>query len=63
MAKRCEFLQAQLTIGRGYLERVWDSRVYVRRRYLSFARETCDIVERLVPILNLELRGARRNRP
>lgn len=54
MAKHCEFLQAQLTIGRWYLERAWDSRVDVRRRYLSFARETCDIIERLVPTLNLE---------
>ncbi|HET9109043.1 MAG TPA: hypothetical protein VFN79_17840 [Steroidobacteraceae bacterium] len=50
-----EFLQAQLTIGRWYIDRASDSRGDVRRRYLSLARETCELIERLSPTLNLDV--------
>lgn len=54
-AKNREFLQAQLTIGQWYLDRVLDSRGDARRQYLSFARETCEFIERLSPTLNLDV--------
>jgi hypothetical protein len=54
-AKSREFLHSQLTIARWYIDRALDSRGEVRRRYRSLARETCEIIERLSPALNLDV--------
>jgi hypothetical protein len=61
-AKNREFLLAQLTIGRWYVDRALDSRVDIRRRYLSFARETCELIEQLLPTLTLDVQGCRATR-
>jgi hypothetical protein len=58
-AKNREFLLAQLTIGRWYVDRALDSRADRRRRYLSFARETCELIEHLLPTLTLDAQGRR----
>lgn len=54
-----EFLHAQLMIGRWYIDRALDSRADERRRYLSFARETCGIIERLLLTLALDAEARR----
>jgi hypothetical protein len=61
-AKNREFLLAQLTIGRWYVDRALDSRADVRRRYLSFARETCDLIEHLLPTLSMDVPAQRETR-
>lgn len=54
-----EFLHSQLMIGRWYIDRALDSRADMRRRYLSLARETCGIIERLLPTLALDAEARR----